>query len=109
MASKGMWTTMDDGQSKASRSWDESGRYWDKHGQTIRAMFEPISIALIDACKIRANDSVLDVAAGIGEPSLLIANKILHPPEAIQAILDCLGLPSRAPPITTATEEKDQL
>jgi hypothetical protein len=29
----------------------------------------------------------------------------IHPPEAIRAILDCLGLPSRAPPQAAAAEE----
>ena len=29
----------------------------------------------------------------------------IHPPEAIRKILDCLGLPSRAPPIAPATPE----
>lgn len=29
----------------------------------------------------------------------------IHPPEATRAILDCLGLPSRAPPISPAVSE----
>ena len=29
----------------------------------------------------------------------------IHPPEAIREILDCLGLPSRAPPIARAVPE----
>jgi hypothetical protein len=28
----------------------------------------------------------------------------IHPPAAIRAILDCLGLPSRAPPIAAVPE-----
>ncbi len=55
------------------KAWDESGRYWEKYGQTIRAMFEPISVALMEAARIGDQDSVLDVAAGVGEPSLTIA------------------------------------
>jgi hypothetical protein len=31
----------------------------------------------------------------------------IHPPGAIGKILDCLGLPSRAPPISPAVEEAD--
>jgi hypothetical protein len=31
----------------------------------------------------------------------------IHPPEAIRAILDCLGLPSRAPPIASAAPDRD--
>jgi hypothetical protein len=29
----------------------------------------------------------------------------IHPPEAIRAILECLGLPSRAPPIAAPAEQ----
>src|SRR5688572_13424268 len=31
----------------------------------------------------------------------------IHPPEAIRKILDCLGLPSRAPPIATALPDRE--
>ena len=31
----------------------------------------------------------------------------IHPPEAIRKILDCLGLPSRPPPIASAVLEGD--
>jgi len=31
----------------------------------------------------------------------------IHPPEAIRKILDCLGLPSRPPPIASAALEGD--
>ena len=30
----------------------------------------------------------------------------IHPPEASRAILDCLGLPSRAPPISPPVSER---
>jgi hypothetical protein len=33
----------------------------------------------------------------------------IHPPDAIQKILDCLGLPSRPPPIANADHEIDEL
>lgn len=66
---------MSDEQSKVAQAWDESGRYWDKYGQTIRAMFEPISLALLEAAHIGENHRVLDVAAGVGEPSLTIATR----------------------------------
>jgi SAM-dependent methyltransferase len=64
---------MSEEQSKVLKSWDESGRYWEKYGQTIRAMFEPISRALMNAAQVGENHRVLDVAAGVGEPSLTIA------------------------------------
>jgi len=31
----------------------------------------------------------------------------IHPPDAIRKILDCLGLPSRPPPISSAALEDD--
>ena len=31
----------------------------------------------------------------------------IHPPEAIRKILDCLGLPSRPPPIARALPERE--
>ena len=31
----------------------------------------------------------------------------IHSPEAIRAILDCLGLPSRAPPIAAAATDPE--
>jgi hypothetical protein len=31
----------------------------------------------------------------------------IHPPEAIRKILDCLGLPSRPPPIARALPDRE--
>lgn len=39
-------------------------------------MFEPVAIALMEAAGVSQNHRVLDVAAGIGEPSFTIARKI---------------------------------
>jgi ubiquinone/menaquinone biosynthesis C-methylase UbiE len=55
------------------RAWSESAPYWDKHASVIRAMFEPLSDALIEDAALGPGQSVLDVAAGTGEPSLRIA------------------------------------
>ena len=54
------------------REWRESAPYWNKHAALVRAMFAPITTALIDAAAIRDGQSVLDVAGGAGEPSLTI-------------------------------------
>jgi len=35
------------------------------------------------------------------------AGAAIHPPEAIRKILDCLGLPSRAPPIASALPDRE--
>jgi SAM-dependent methyltransferase len=55
------------------RAWSESAPYWDKHASVIRAMFEPLSDALIEDAALGPGKSALDVAAGTGEPSLRIA------------------------------------
>jgi len=55
------------------REWRESAPYWAKHASLVRAMFAPITVALIEAASIREGHSILDVAGGAGEPSLTIA------------------------------------
>jgi len=58
------------------RAWRESAPFWEKHRETVRTMFHPITTALLDAARIAAGQSVLDVAAGPGEPSLTIAERV---------------------------------
>jgi len=55
------------------RAWSESAPFWDKHAAVVRAMFEPLSDALIADAGLGPGQSVLDIAAGTGEPSLRIA------------------------------------
>jgi ubiquinone/menaquinone biosynthesis C-methylase UbiE len=58
------------------REWRESASYWEKHLGTIRAMFVPLTQALIDEASIVEGHLVLDVAGGSGEPSLTIAETV---------------------------------
>jgi ubiquinone/menaquinone biosynthesis C-methylase UbiE len=58
------------------REWRESAFYWQKHADTIRTMFGPITQALIEDAEIVEGDAVLDVAGGAGEPSLTIAKTV---------------------------------
>jgi ubiquinone/menaquinone biosynthesis C-methylase UbiE len=58
------------------REWRESAQYWEKHAQTIRRMFAPVTRALIEDADIIEGDKVLDVAGGPGEPSLTIAEVV---------------------------------
>lgn len=59
------------------REWRESAPYWAKHAGMVRAMFAPITSALIEAAAIEeGGDSVLDVAGGSGEPSITIAEAV---------------------------------
>lgn len=56
--------------------WTESAPYWEKHRETIRHMFSPISEALSAEAAIVPGDSVLDVACGQGEPALSLSSKV---------------------------------
>ena len=55
------------------REWRESAVFWRKYYPTIRAMFAPVTDALIQEARITEGDTVLDLAGGSGEPSLTIA------------------------------------
>src|SRR5260370_32095147 len=57
------------------KAWAESAAYWEKHRDSIRAMFGPITAALIGEANTQPGESVLDVAGGAGEPSLTIAEE----------------------------------
>jgi ubiquinone/menaquinone biosynthesis C-methylase UbiE len=58
------------------REWRESAFYWQKHFTTIRAMFQPVTEALIKEADVIEGETVLDVAGGSGEPSLTIAETV---------------------------------
>jgi SAM-dependent methyltransferase len=53
--------------------WSGSAPFWEKHRETIRQMFAPVTQALIEEALIASGHTVLDVATGPGEPALGIA------------------------------------
>ncbi|HLK50707.1 MAG TPA: methyltransferase domain-containing protein [Bryobacteraceae bacterium] len=53
--------------------WSGAAPFWEKHRETIRQMFAPVTQALIDDAQIENGRCVLDVATGPGEPALGIA------------------------------------
>jgi ubiquinone/menaquinone biosynthesis C-methylase UbiE len=57
-------------------SWNETAKYWIRYADTIRAMFTPLTEALIAQAGIESGQNVLDVAGGSGEPGLTIAEKV---------------------------------
>ena len=57
-------------------SWTETAKYWIQYRDTIRAMFAPLTNALIEHAGINEGQTVLDVAGGPGEPGLTIAEKV---------------------------------
>ena len=61
---------------KVLQSWQETARHWIAHSENIRAMFMPVTRALIERAGIHEGQIVLDVAGGSGEPSLTIAEVV---------------------------------
>jgi SAM-dependent methyltransferase len=66
---------MNDNEAVINR-WAAAAPFWEKHRNTIRAMFAPITEVLIEAAQIAPGHSVLDVATGPGEPALSIAEVV---------------------------------
>ena len=56
--------------------WTNSAPYWEKHRETMRRMFAPVSEALVEDAEIAAGNTVLDVATGPGEPALRVAEVV---------------------------------
>jgi SAM-dependent methyltransferase len=58
------------------QGWSGTAPFWEKHRETIRQMFAPVTQALIDDGLIGRGQAVLDVATGPGEPALSIADRV---------------------------------
>lgn len=69
-------TALDTESDEVLREWRASAFYWQKHANTIRTMFDPVTQALIEDADIMEGEAVLDVAGGAGEPSLTIASVV---------------------------------
>jgi SAM-dependent methyltransferase len=61
---------------EAISQWSRAAPYWEKHRETIRQMFAPVTEALIEDAEIANGHSVLDVATGPGEPTMSIAEVV---------------------------------
>lgn len=55
------------------RRWRVSAPFWEKHRETIRQMFAPVTQALVEDGQIGRGHAVLDIATGPGEPALSVA------------------------------------
>jgi SAM-dependent methyltransferase len=56
--------------------WRRAAPYWEKHRETIRRMFAPVTEALVAESKVAPGQAVLDVATGPGEPALSIVDVV---------------------------------
>jgi ubiquinone/menaquinone biosynthesis C-methylase UbiE len=58
------------------QAWRESAPFWQKHRETVRLMFAPMTDALVKEARITRGMNVLDVACGSGEPGLTLAEVV---------------------------------
>jgi ubiquinone/menaquinone biosynthesis C-methylase UbiE len=57
-------------------AWRDSAPFWEKHRESIRQMFAPVTQALVEEALIGTGQTVLDIATGPGEPALTIAARV---------------------------------
>lgn len=71
-------STFDPEQYKASQrqGWDSVADGWKKWWKTTETAGEKVSRWLIELAEIRQGSTVLDIATGIGEPSITAAHQV---------------------------------
>jgi SAM-dependent methyltransferase len=57
------------------RAWDEVADGWRRHGEVLGAL-APVTETLLDLAEVRPGQWVLDVATGLGEPALTLAERV---------------------------------
>jgi len=58
------------------RDWIRAAAGWKKHDARIRASSAPVTERMLQAARVGADDRVLDVACGTGEPALSAAEQV---------------------------------
>ena len=56
--------------------WDQAAEGWNRHTQLIRAWLKPATAAMLDTARIGPGLRVLDIAAGAGDQTLDIAERV---------------------------------
>lgn len=57
-------------------AWERSAAGWDAHTPVIHRWLAPVTGRMLDLAGVRAGDRVLDVAAGAGDQTLAIAERV---------------------------------
>ncbi|MGO9835279.1 MAG: class I SAM-dependent methyltransferase [Polyangiaceae bacterium] len=68
----------------AREQWQQHAEAWDRWAPTLESWLRPVTEALIELAGVREGASVLDVAAGAGEPTVSIA-KVVGPQGSVLA------------------------
>src|SRR5688572_19045602 len=56
--------------------WQDAAEAWHRWGPTIRAWLGPATERMLDLARVAEGDRVLDVAAGAGDQTLAIAERV---------------------------------
>ncbi|MCA0043461.1 class I SAM-dependent methyltransferase [Celeribacter litoreus] len=59
-----------------TRQWQNAAKAWSGWGETLREWLGPATEIMIDSAEIREGASVLDVAAGAGDQSMQVADRV---------------------------------
>ncbi|WP_068115792.1 class I SAM-dependent methyltransferase [Tropicimonas marinistellae] len=59
-----------------TRQWQNAAKAWSAWGGTLRTWLGPATEIMIDSAEIREGASVLDVAAGAGDQSMQVADRV---------------------------------
>lgn len=60
----------------AREQWKEAAAAWDRWAPSLESWLGPVTDAMVELGRIREGDSVVDVAAGAGEPAVTIAKRV---------------------------------
>jgi SAM-dependent methyltransferase len=58
------------------QQWQNAAAAWQRWTPTLHAWLGPVTKAMLDQAKLQPGDSVLDLAAGAGEPSISAAERV---------------------------------
>src|SRR3979409_126634 len=58
------------------QQWQNAAPAWPTRTPPLQAWLGPVTKAMLDQAKLQPGDSVLDLAAGAGEPSLSAAERV---------------------------------
>ena len=62
----------------AAQAWDEAAQGWNEHGTLIRHWLRDATAAMLDSAQIGPGMKVLDVAAGAGDQTADLADRVGH-------------------------------
>jgi ubiquinone/menaquinone biosynthesis C-methylase UbiE len=60
----------------AREQWQEAAAAWDRWAPSLESWLRPVTDAMVELARIEEGASVLDVAAGAGEPAVTIAKRV---------------------------------